>query len=871
MCFRTPRPAYREARRGSPRHSSGEAANSKHWLTSELRGSMISTMTRAALFAFFVGLMSTVLLTSVSASAVAGSCANEEARAERGSLTLPDCRAYELMTPPGKNAATVGEGSKSLQLTVAADGRHAVTTSAQCFGHSESCTAIQFSHNQPYEFERTPGGWITRPLAPSGVSYEASTWTVATSGGAALFAVPSAPESLTSDFLARESDGSLKMIGPLAEHPGEAPYHELAPNYRALASEPVIATADLSHVVYETSVPTWSFDDSDAEGEIGYLYEYAGPAHAPLLVGVSGGFESHALISRCGTGYGTPPGEEQARRRFNALSEDGRVIIFAPSPEHSHGTACTGPSVDELYARIDGEDSRAGFARSVPVSVDPPAVACSKEPCEHNAAHEFEDAAFEGASQDGSRVFFTDTQQLTDNASQSAGSAVLENCNKIGTPGGCNLYEWECAHCDELAEAQEAEQQSRRLVDVSEGEGGAIEEGPRVQGVIGIAPDGSYVYFVAKGVLTGSEANEAGEHAEEGADNLYVYSGGHRRFIAQLSPVNTRIQPAEFYADEFEWKHNDGVIANVSPDGTSLVFTSHRALTGGVTCEETETNPCPSQVYEYDALSGRLTRVSIGDDGFNDDGNGGQGNASIVPALTEDSTGVPIRTDPSMSDNGEYVFFQSPIALTEGALNDVAIPEPGSHDEGLAQNVYEYHAGHVYLISDGRDTTPTGGGSDGAQSPVELLGSDASGGNVFFSTFDQLVPEDTDTQRDFYDARVCSEAEPCMAPVRPGSVSACGEETCQGQPSSVASGPSVPGSEAFAGLGEPPLVLPSATISKPKPLTLKQRLTAALKSCRKKKNKHQRKVCEASARKRFVPAHKSAKPARKTSHGAKGR
>jgi hypothetical protein len=817
--------------------------------------------------------MSAVLLTSVSASAGAGSCPDEQARAERGSLTLPDCRAYELVTPPGKNAATVGEGSKSLQLTVAADGRRAVTTSAQCFGHSESCTAIQFSHNQPYEFERTSGGWITRPLAPSGASYEASTWTVATAGGAALFAVPSAPESFMSDWLAREEDGLLETIGPLAEHPGEAPYHELAPNYRALASEPVIATEDLSHVVFETSVPTWSFDNSDAQEEVGDLYEYVGPARAPLLVGVSGGFESHDLISRCGTGYGTPPGEDQLRRRFNALSEDGRVVVFAPTPEHFAGTACTGPPADELYARIDGEDPRPGFARSVPISVDPPVAACSKEPCQNNAVHEFEDAAFEGASQDGSRVFFTDTQQLTDNASQSAGSAVVENCNKIGTSGGCNLYEWECAHCEELTEAQEAAQEARHLVDVSEAEAGdlAPSEGPRVQGVLAIAPDGSYVYFVAKGVLTGGEANEAGEHAEEGADNLYVYSGGHRRFVARLSPVNHRTQPAEFYADEFEWKHNDGVIANVNRDGTLLVFTSHRALTADVACEETETNPCPSQVYEYDALSGRLTRVSIGDDGFNEDGNGGQGNASIVPALTEDSTGVPVRTDPSMSDDGEYVFFQSPIALTEGALNDVAIPEPGSHDEGFAQNVYEFHAGHVYLISDGRDTTPSGGGSDGAQSPVELLGSDASGGNVFFSTFDQLVPEDTDTQRDFYDARVCSEGEPCTAPVRPGSVAACGEESCQGQPSSVASGPSVPGSEALVGLGEPPLVLPPATISKPKPLTLKQRLTAALKSCRTKKNKHQRKACEASVRKRFVPAHKSAKPARKISHGAKGR
>jgi hypothetical protein len=695
-------------------------------------------------------------------------------------LALPDCRAYELVTPPDKNGAILGEGSKSLQLAVAADGKHAVTTSIQCFADSESCTALQFSQDQPYEFERTAGAWVTHPLAPPGSGYEASSWTVATADGAALFAVPSAPESLMSDWLAREEDGSLETLGPLAEHAGEAPYHELAPNYRALAAEPVIATANLSHVVYETSVPVWSFDDSDSEEEVGYLYEYAGPAHAPLLVGVSGGFESHNLISKCGTGYGTPPGPEQPRRKLNALSEDGRVVIFAPKPQHAHGTACTGPPVDELYARIDGEDSVPGFARSVAISVQPPAEACNEEPCVKNAADELEDAAFEGASADGSRVFFTDTQQLTNNANQGTGSAITQECTNIVTGNGCNLYEWECEHCEELTETQESEQHSRHLVDVSEAEGGGpVVNGARVQGVLAVSSDGSHVYFVAKGILTGGEENEAGGKAEEGADNLYVYSGGHRRFIARMSPVS-----AGPFSDEYEWSHFALVTANVSSDGVFFVFTSHRALTPGVSCEETLTTPCPSQVYEYDALTGELRRVSVGDDGFNDDGNGGTGNARIVPAVPGGlPTGVPVRTDPSMSDDGEFVFFQSPIALTQGALNDVPIlHESLSRDEGFAQNVYEYHDGHVFLISS-PDTAPTGGGFNTTQDPVELLGVGVSGGDVFFSTFDQLVPEDTDTQRDYYDARVCSEGEPCTAPVSPEPAPSCEGEACQGNPS----------------------------------------------------------------------------------------
>jgi Tol biopolymer transport system component len=53
----------------------------------------------------------------------------------------------------------------------------------------------------------------------------------------------------------------------------------------------------------------------------------------------------------------------------------------------------------------------------------------------------------------------------------------------------------------------------------------------------------------------------------------------------------------------------------VTPDGRFLVFTSHRALTADDTRGDG-----PAQVYEYDAQTGTLTRVSIGQDGYNENG-----------------------------------------------------------------------------------------------------------------------------------------------------------------------------------------------------------------------------------------------------------
>jgi hypothetical protein len=230
-------------------------------------------------------------------------------------------------------------------------------------------------------------------------------------------------------------------------------------------------------------------------------------------------------------------------------------------------------------------------------------------------------------------------------------------------------------------------------------------------------------------------------------------------------------------------------------------------------------------VYRYDAATGSLLRVSIGAEGFNHDGNAGSGNASIAEAeRTFHPGGVgAIRADPTMSHDGAYVFFESPNALAPGALEDVAAGEKQG-EVLLATNIYEWEsdgtgscaqpAGCVSLISDGKDAserTATGNGGT-----VELLGSDAEGRNVFFTTNDQLVPEDTDTQRDIYDAHICSEAEPCHEPKAPPAAP-CQGETCQG----AASGPPVfaaPASTALSGEGNlaqpaPAIVAPSKKVT----------------------------------------------------------
>ena len=774
---------------------------------------------------------------------IAQSCANEALREVNNSLGLADCRAYELITPAQKNGALIGALLfNAIPPAIADDGGDVIAPSIQCFAGSPSCVGSRLTEGEPFEFARASTGWQARSLALPAEAFETSSaWRFNANTGAVLFSAPTTPGG-QDDWYTRATDGATSDRGALWE--GGLTLHTL----RALEPEPTEANADLSHILYEMQEPGWAFKAGNGEEGTGAsLYEYPGGAGSPQLVGVSGGQGSHDLIGACGESIA---GKEILGKNYGSLSEDGRTAYFQVG-SCSHGTGTNaGDEVPatEVFARIDGESPSARtVAISQPGQLGQANPACTSAECLTNTSdpHRFRDAEFEGASGDSKQAYFTSTQQLTDEASQDpAGTdSAVRGCAHATGAGGCNLYMFEDPQQEPLS--------GTHLVDVSAGDSSGL--GPEVQGMLAISSDGTHAYFVAEGVL--SEApNAAGQRAAEGSENLYLYERdaqnpqGHTAFIARLSR-----------SDEQEWLHGIG-FANVSPDGRYLVFESRRGLTPDARPEGA------AQVYRYDAQSGSLSRISFGERGFNDDGNaGGEGaDASIVRASKAILERVlPIRPDPTMADDGSRVFFQSPVALTPEALNEVS-----AGDADLAQNVYEWEApglgscdasetrGCVSLVSDGKDVSERSMLLEGA---VELLGADRNGVNVFFATTDRIVPGDTDTQRDYYDARIdggfpapsvpqpCADAESChpggtVAPLLGplGSLSFTG-----------------PGNLARTQISPPPSVKP-----KSKPLTRAQKLARALKSCRAKRSKRKRRSCERAARKRYGPK-KSRKARRK--------
>ncbi len=168
---------------------------------------------------------------------------------------------------------------------------------------------------------------------------------------------------------------------------------------------------------------------------------------------------------------------------------------------------------------------------------------------------------------------------------------------------------------------------------------------------------------------------------------------------------------------------------------------------------------------------------------------------------------------------------------------------------------YLWHDGTVSLISDGHQ---------GITAPEPAIS--ASGSDIFFVSASQLVGQDTDDLWDVYDARING-----GFPAPPPPTGECSGEACQLEHSEPPPfGPATSTQEAAQGNLGPALggVL-SAVVSKPKPLTEKQKLAKALKAC-KTKPKKKRAGCEKAARKKYGPKPKAKKAkAKKSRKGAK--
>lgn len=130
-----------------------------------------ATASRPALFLATLCLFLPVLLGMSTPLASAGTCPNQAVRGG-ASAALPDCRAYELITPADAAGRLLNTIEPQLAFNLFATALLSPSGASALFaikGHSLSQPAGANGTSDLYEAQRTDGGWrISRLLSPSG-------------------------------------------------------------------------------------------------------------------------------------------------------------------------------------------------------------------------------------------------------------------------------------------------------------------------------------------------------------------------------------------------------------------------------------------------------------------------------------------------------------------------------------------------------------------------------------------------------------------------------------------------------------------------------------------------------------------------------
>lgn len=446
----------------------------------------------------------------------------------------------------------------------------------------------------------------------------------------------------------------------------------------------------------------------------------------------------------------------------HAVSEDGSRIFWAPGNPIT--SILNWPA---LYLRDAVADE------TVRIDVPEAGVTPTAEP----------GPAFMAASADGSVVFFTDSQQLTEDASPEGRDLYRCEVGDVGGSLGCTDIE-----------------------DLSAPLSGSGESGNAKELAVGVSDNGGSIYFVARGVLD-TEPNGAEESAVPGAPNLYLWQKSTGvRFIASLSEEDN-----PDWGNPPRWT----LVAQAargtgaaSPDGRYLVFMSEQNL-AGVESRDPETGQPIEQAFRYDAVEDELVCISCNPSGATDSGTEiGEGsvgigiinpdpkglweNRRLGATLPEPAEGEPVGFTfywpRAVLDNGR-AYFNSPSPLVTGDSNgtwDVYQYEPfglGDCDPSTASGMAATTAsGCVSLISSGTDS----------QSSVFLDAGD-TGDDVFFATFARLSATDVDNVADVYDARVNGVAATVEQHTE------CAGEACQAR--GAPPGDVAPNSSTFNGAG----------------------------------------------------------------------
>lgn len=727
---------------------------------------------------------------------------------------LPDDRAYELVSNVGADESVLNGATPWFGAAT----NSGETVDWQALG---ACCGAPSGGLNSFQSQRTTNGWQTRtftpvadePLTGLAALQEALLWSTDLTQAifmtsASLAAGDQRPQGSNGDDLYLQTPtGALQWLtqGPVGSGHGAYPS-----NFEG-------ATPDAGAVVFaSTEQLTADAIGLAARKGAQYLYVRNAPDETTSLVDVNNHDE---LIGADGASIGDagPPVErpfvlampgQYHGSTAHAISQGGSKVFFETPPAGLEGPP---ESLEpHLYMRNLADDT------TTPLD----------DPNAPGAAH------YQGASADGSLVFFTSNEGLA------------------GTPKANELYEYNTAATPiGLAPPM-------TVVPVASGTG--------IMGVTAISNDGSHAFFVASEVLA-TNANSAGRTATAGEPNLYVYDAGtgQTQFVTTLAfpdVSNCRPTCASPQSNELVATADTSRPAFTTPDGTVLVFASSNDLTGqshtpttmlgsgatdgehtiavastagflenhtitvGVGQQEqlatiekvdgptqltlrefepgivgryaagTPVTELTSEIYRFSLSGDSLMCLSCTSSGVVETASASLGEVS------GGSYASGIGHIAQMSEDGATIFFDSPDPLlpgmTEAQTNRIFEPN----------NLYEWENGNLSVIA-----SASNGGA-------VFDGTVPSGNDVFFSTRSALTPTASTGYEHIYDARADGGFPEPVPPAQP-----CAEETCR---SLAAPAPGL-ASPASAGFGEPEeAITPSPAFSVAR-ITAAQRLQLA--------------------------------------------
>lgn len=519
-------------------------------------------------------------------AALADSCPNAGLRAG-ASAGLPDCRAYEMVSPPDKNNNDIRLGTNAVAL----DGNGLTYWSLGSFAGAPAAAGLD-----QYLSRRTRSGWSTTGLTlPGAASFNKDVFgysafsadlramVVQNQDPGADGAVPG-----TINLYRRDDDGSLHLLTPGQHAPtgqGNPPQND----------QFVSASADLTHVVFaeqDALLP------GDPAGVVN-LYESANgvlrlvsvlPDGTPDPDGV-GGFNAANIVSSDGARIFWP-GAGSSNRFPIYVRENGTTTTqisasqrSVPDPDCTGANGCVSGSAAQYWtAATDGANA---FITSQEKLTDD-ATACLTCGIENGAdlyrydvgSGRLADLTVDlnggdvagadvqgvvGASDDGNTVYFVANGVL-------AAGASPGDCFEETGGNACNLYVWHAGTTRFVATVTTQPDPVNGLSDSIDWVPGVFptHRSTRVQ----VTPDGQHLMFTTRAPQPGFD--------NAGHSEVYVYdaagSGSLRCVSCDPGGVAAGSAVPTAPADADGGSAPNAIYRNISPDGRRAFFTSADAL-----------------------------------------------------------------------------------------------------------------------------------------------------------------------------------------------------------------------------------------------------------------------------------------------------